>query len=122
MKQAFPTPGILSGSASTSLLDAEVRENSNTDTLLRVEGLSKIYPGNRSTGRGALKLFDSLDLTVNRGELVAIVGQSGSGKSTLLHMLGALDTPTAGTIYFAATQVTNLTTRQAARFRNEQVG
>jgi lipoprotein-releasing system ATP-binding protein len=54
--------------------------------------------------------------------LVAIVGQSGSGKSTLLHMLGALDAPSAGTIYCASTPVTQLTTREAARFRNEKVG
>jgi len=89
---------------------------------VRVENLSKSYPGNVRTGRGALQLFQNLSFDVASGELVAIVGQSGSGKSTLLHMLGALDAPSAGTIYFASTQVTKLSTREAARFRNEQVG
>ena len=92
------------------------------EPLLRVEGLRKEYAGNSKSGRGALRLFDDLFLEVKRGELVAIVGQSGSGKSTLLHMLGALDAPSAGTIYCATTQVTKLSSTEAARFRNEQVG
>jgi len=90
--------------------------------LLRVEALTKEYPGNRRSGRGALRLFDGLSFQVLTGELLAIVGQSGSGKSTLLHMLGALDAPSSGTIYCGSTQVTQLTTREASRFRNEQVG
>ena len=90
--------------------------------MLRVEGLTKEYAGNGKSGRASLHLFNNLSLTVNRGELVAIVGQSGSGKSTLLHMLGALDAPNSGTIYCGPTQVTKLSTREASRFRNEQVG
>jgi lipoprotein-releasing system ATP-binding protein len=86
--------------------------------LLKVQGLSKEY----KTARGTLRLFHNLDLEVAQGELLAIVGQSGSGKSTLLHMLGALDTPSAGTIYCASTQVTRLSARDAAKFRNQQVG
>jgi lipoprotein-releasing system ATP-binding protein len=120
MKQSSPTPGSLGGSATLPLPDPEVRIPA--EPLLRVEGLSKSYPGNPRTGRGALQLFSDLNFEVARGELVAIVGQSGSGKSTLLHMLGALDAPSAGTIYCATTQVTKLSTREAARFRNEQVG
>jgi lipoprotein-releasing system ATP-binding protein len=127
MKQTIPTPGSYGGSVTIPLPDPEMRQNSPSEPhlrepLLRVAGLSKEYPGNTRTGRGALRLFDGLDLEVRRGELVAIVGQSGSGKSTLLHMLGALDAPSAGTIYCATTQVTKLSTREAARFRNEQVG
>jgi len=127
MKQAFPTPGSFGGSVTVALPEQETRqfftsEPAQSTTLLRVEGLSKEYPGNSRSGRGALRLFDGLHLEVQRGELVAIVGQSGSGKSTLLHMLGALDAPSAGTIYCATTQVTKLSTREASRFRNEQVG
>ena len=128
MKQTLPTPGSYNGgSVSIPLTEPGMREISNNDgrlgePLLRVEGLSKVYPGNSKSGRGALSLFNNLDLEVRRGELVAIVGQSGSGKSTLLHMLGALDAPSAGTIYCATTQVTKLSIREAARFRNEQVG
>ena len=121
MKQGPVTPGVFSGSA-TALLEPEVRETQPSTPLLRVKGLSKTYEGNSSTRRGTLKLFQNLDLEVHRGELVAIVGQSGSGKSTLLHMLGALDTPSAGTIYCASTHVNELTPQQAARFRNQQVG
>jgi lipoprotein-releasing system ATP-binding protein len=126
MNQAFPTSDFNRGGVPVSLLDPNVRAAGEAkplvETLLKVEGLRKEYAGNAKSGRGALRLFDNLDLEVRRGELVAIVGQSGSGKSTLLHMLGALDSPSAGTIYCATTQVTKLSTREAARFRNEQVG
>jgi len=122
MKQFFPTPGTHGGSATLPLPDPETRDLQQSDLLLRVEGVSKEYAGNSKSGRGILRLFDDLNLEVKRGELVAIVGQSGSGKSTLLHMLGALDAPSAGTIYCGPTQVTKLDTREAARFRNEQVG
>jgi lipoprotein-releasing system ATP-binding protein len=127
MNQTHPTPGSSSGSATLPPPAREPRETAAGDAglsepLLRVEGLSKEYSGNARSGRGALRLFDGLDLEVRRGELVAIVGQSGSGKSTLLHMLGALDAPSAGTIYCGPTQVTKLSVREAARFRNEQVG
>ena len=122
MKQAFPTSDFNRGSVPVSLLDPNVRAKGEAETLLKVEGLRKEYAGNAKSGRGALRLFDNLDLEVRRGELVAIVGQSGSGKSTLLHMLGALDSPSAGTIYCGPTQVTQLSIREAARFRNEQVG
>jgi lipoprotein-releasing system ATP-binding protein len=123
MNQNLATPDSHGIGASVPLPDREnARATSNAEPLLRVEGLSKEYAGNSKSGRGALRLFDGLDLEVRRRELVAIVGQSGSGKSTLLHMLGALDAPSAGTIYCATTQVTKLSTKEAARFRNEQVG
>jgi lipoprotein-releasing system ATP-binding protein len=54
--------------------------------------------------------------------MVAIVGQSGAGKSTLLHILGALDTPSAGTVYCASTNVAQLSPRAAAAFRNQEIG
>jgi len=86
--------------------------------LIQVRGLEKTY----HTARGPLTLFRGLDLEITEGELVAIVGQSGTGKSTLLHILGALDTPTAGTVHCASTNVADLTPRQAAAFRNSQIG
>ena len=108
MQQNFSSSRALGGGASVAL----------AEPMVRVSGLRKEY----KTARGVLRLFDGLDLEVAEGELVAIVGQSGSGKSTLLHMLGALDTPSAGTIYCASTEVTKLTLPDSARFRNEQVG
>lgn len=86
--------------------------------LIQVQNLSKIY----KTARGAFHLFDNLDLEVAPGEMVAIVGQSGAGKSTLLHMLGALDAPSAGTVYCASTNVANLSAREAALFRSRKIG
>jgi lipoprotein-releasing system ATP-binding protein len=90
----------------------------NGSTLIEVSGLRKTY----QTARGALTLFDNLNLVVAAGEMVAIVGQSGAGKSTLLHILGALDTPSAGTVYCATTNVATLSTREAAAFRNRKIG
>jgi lipoprotein-releasing system ATP-binding protein len=74
------------------------------------------------TGRGRLVLFDGLSFNVALGEMLAVVGQSGAGKSTLLHILGALDTPSAGDVYCASTQLRTLDPRQAARFRNREIG
>ncbi len=86
--------------------------------IIQVRDLEKTY----RTARGSLTLFKGLDLDVNPGELVAIVGQSGAGKSTLLHILGALDAPTAGTVHCASTNVAGLSQREASAFRNREIG
>jgi lipoprotein-releasing system ATP-binding protein len=98
--------------------DSAVGSASVRDPLVVVQGLRKTY----TTARGALTLFDNLNLEVAAGEMVAIVGQSGAGKSTLLHILGALDTASEGTVYCASTQVSHLSPRQAAAFRNREIG
>jgi lipoprotein-releasing system ATP-binding protein len=86
--------------------------------IVEVINLEKTY----RTARGELTLFRDLSLQVEPGEQVAIVGQSGTGKSTLLHILGALDAPSAGRVYCASTNVATLTPRQAAAFRNREIG
>jgi len=86
--------------------------------LIQVSNLRKEY----TTGRGRLVLFDDLTFQVAEGEMLAIVGESGAGKSTLLHILGALDTPSSGDVYCASTHLRNLSTKEAARFRNREVG
>jgi lipoprotein-releasing system ATP-binding protein len=86
--------------------------------MLRAEGLSKIY----RTGPESLVLFEDLHFTVQAGEMAAIVGESGSGKSTLLHLLAALDVPTSGDVYFASTCISRLGPRDAAVFRNREIG
>ncbi len=86
--------------------------------VIQVQGLRKSY----QTARGPLHLFEDLDLEVQAGELVAVVGQSGAGKSTLLHILGALDAPSSGTVYCASTNLATLTLREAAIFRNREIG
>jgi lipoprotein-releasing system ATP-binding protein len=91
---------------------------SRAPEVLRVENLRKEY----TTGRGRLLLFDDISFSVAQGDLLAIVGESGAGKSTLLHILGALDAPTSGGIYFASTLLKFSSSRQAADFRNREVG
>jgi lipoprotein-releasing system ATP-binding protein len=86
--------------------------------IIQVQNLEKTY----TTARGKLTLFRGMNLEVQTGEMVAIVGQSGAGKSTLLHILGALDAPTAGTVLCASTNVAQLSSRQAAAFRNREIG
>ena len=82
--------------------------------LVEVRNLRKQY--------GRLVLFEAINFQVRRQELLAIVGQSGAGKSTLLHILGALDTPSAGDVYFASTILRSLSPAQAAEFRNREIG
>jgi lipoprotein-releasing system ATP-binding protein len=90
----------------------------DAEDIVQVTGLEKTY----RTARGPLTLFKDLHFRVACGEFVAITGQSGAGKSTLLHILGALDSPSAGTVYCASTNVATLTPRQAAAFRNREIG
>ena len=88
------------------------------DPLLRVEGLSKVF----RSGEADLVLFENLSFQVDKGTMLAIVGQSGAGKSTLLHILGALDRPSAGAVYCANSQVNTLSEDDAAEFRNREIG
>jgi lipoprotein-releasing system ATP-binding protein len=88
------------------------------DAVLRAVGLTKTY----TTGRGQLELFRELNLDVFAGEMVAIVGESGAGKSSLLHLLAALDRPSAGEVWCGESRLSQFTARQAAEFRNRDVG
>jgi lipoprotein-releasing system ATP-binding protein len=94
--------------------------------MLRAIGLGKAYPAiaaaGDNTARGEVVLFRGLDLTVATGEMVAIVGESGSGKSSLLHLMAALDTPSEGDVLVGETRLATLNPRQAAEFRNRDVG
>ena len=91
-----------------------------SDPLLRVTSLKKVY----QTGKQDLVLFDDLSFELAAGEMLAIVGESGTGKSTLLHILGALDTATAGEIWFGDTAIHQLTKdeQHGAEFRGAQLG
>jgi lipoprotein-releasing system ATP-binding protein len=112
----FSTPAV-AGQAIRYMRQSDVRVQ-QASPLIQVHNLEKTY----RTSRGDLTLFRGLELTVGAGELVAIVGQSGTGKSTLLHILGALDAPTAGTVHCASTNVAALSAREAAAFRNREIG
>jgi len=74
------------------------------------------------SGPVALNVLDNIDLDIQKGEMLAIVGASGVGKSTLLHILGALDRPTSGRVLFGDLDVFGLDSNRLARFRNERVG
>ena len=86
------------------------------------QGLALVEVRNLRKQYGRLVLFEEVNFAVKRQELLAIVGQSGAGKSTLLHILGALDTPSAGDVYFASTILRNLSPVEAAAFRNREIG
>ncbi len=90
-------------------------------TILKVEGLTKTFPiGPKNDGK--LYVLRGINLLVQEGQIVAIVGASGAGKSTLLHIVGTLDRPTSGRVLYDDVDVFELSDEDLARFRNKQVG
>lgn len=86
--------------------------------LIELEGIRKVY----GTGDLAVEALRGVDLTIERGDYVAVMGPSGSGKSTLMHILGLLDTPTAGTYRLDGAEVSAMSRRQLAHLRNRHIG
>ncbi len=86
--------------------------------LITVKGLSKTY----EVGTQKVHAVQQVDLEIQVGEYVAIMGSSGSGKSTLMNMLGCLDTPTEGTYWLNGTEVSTLSDDQLAEIRNREIG
>jgi lipoprotein-releasing system ATP-binding protein len=87
-------------------------------SFLEARGLSRTY----RNAEVPVPVFEGMDLAVERGEMLAIVGPSGIGKSTLLHLLGGLDRPDSGTISVDGRELTPLSNDELARFRNRNVG
>jgi lipoprotein-releasing system ATP-binding protein len=87
--------------------------------VLEAHALKKVYRGGDES---VLQVLSHVDLTVQRGEVVAIVGASGTGKSTLLHLLGALDQPTAGDIFMEGRPYAGLSEAERDELRNRKVG
>jgi lipoprotein-releasing system ATP-binding protein len=87
-------------------------------TVIHCEDLAKTY----AEGTLHTPVFDGLDFSVRAGETVAILGASGAGKSTLLHLLGGLDTPTAGEVYVAGQKMSALSDAERGRLRNRALG
>ena len=88
------------------------------DYIVRTVGLKKYY----RLGENTVKALDGVDFTVKEREFTAIIGKSGSGKSTLLHMIGGLDTPTAGEVYVDGRKLSDMNREQLAVFRRRKVG
>lgn len=86
--------------------------------ILSCEGVRKMY----GSGNNQVAALDGIDLTVGKGEFVAVIGASGSGKSTLLHILGSVDKPTSGKVTIDGTDLSKLNQTQAAIFRRRKVG
>jgi lipoprotein-releasing system ATP-binding protein len=86
--------------------------------VIRAEALAKTY----AEGKLRTPVFDGLDLAVHAGETVAILGASGAGKSTLLHLLGGLDTPTAGEVFVAGQKMSALSDAARGQLRNRALG
>src|SRR5690349_6121606 len=88
------------------------------EPVIRARNLTKTY----RSGDSDLVVFSGLDLEVPAGERLALVGESGAGKSTLLHILGGLDRPSSGTIYYRSKDISDLSEAELAEFRNLEIG
>lgn len=86
--------------------------------ILRTEGLTKVY----GSGDTAFEALSKVNLSIESGEFVAIIGSSGSGKSTLMHLLGGVDRPTSGHVFLNGTDVYSRSDSQLAVFRRREVG
>ena len=89
-----------------------------TAPLIQLTEIRKVY----GTGEVAVEALRGIDLTVRKGEYLAIMGPSGSGKSTLMHLLGLLDTPTSGSYRLDGEEVATLSRRRLANLRNRSIG
>lgn len=86
--------------------------------ILKCEGVRKVY----GTGGNQVVALDGINLSVEKGEFVAIIGASGSGKSTLLHILGSVDRPTEGRVLIEGADISDLNQRESAVFRRRKAG
>jgi lipoprotein-releasing system ATP-binding protein len=103
----------------TQLADGVAAEDpGNIAVVLESRGLKKTY----GSGEKSITVLADANLSLRRGEMVAIVAPSGAGKSTLLHLLAALDTPTSGTVYFATKAIESIDDAALADFRNRAIG
>jgi len=90
----------------------------NSNALIKLENVKKAY----SVGKKEFLALKGIDLNINKGEFLAIVGKSGSGKSTLLNLLGGIDTPTEGSIIINGNELNGMKENQLSHFRSENIG
>ncbi|MEB2363191.1 MAG: ABC transporter ATP-binding protein [Bryobacterales bacterium] len=91
---------------------------SDNDISFKALGLTRRY----QSGQSELVVFAGLNLDVYRGERLALIGESGAGKSTLLHLLGGLDRPSEGTIFFETREISGLSDAELSNYRNREIG
>ena len=91
---------------------------SDESAIIETRNLTKIY----RTPASEIVVFDSINLAIPKGRLIAVIGPSGAGKSTLLHLLGGLDEPTRGEVLFKGREIFKMNSTDLARFRNRHVG
>ncbi len=102
---------------------ASVQPDDSAEPLIRAEDLCKTYSlDNGINGTVNSQVLYDVNLSIGRGEFVAIMGHSGSGKSTLMNLLGCLDTPTSGHYWLAGRDVASLSEDELARVRNRSIG
>ena len=92
----------------------------SSETVLRCCDITKTY--NSRSGSGELQILKGVNLELQAGEITAIVGSSGSGKSTLLHIIGGLDQPSSGTLYWNDKPINSYTQEELAELRNQYIG
>lgn len=88
------------------------------DNLIKVQDMCKVY----NPGENEVRALDHVNLEIERGEFVAIIGHSGSGKSTLMNMLGCLDIPTSGSYFLNGKDVSAMKDNQLSEIRNQEIG
>jgi len=93
---------------------------SDSALVLRGEGISKSYKSEQADTR--LEVLKNVSIDIKEGSITSIVGSSGSGKSTLLHILGGLDKPDSGTVYWGNQKISDMKSDQLADFRNKNIG
>ncbi|PIE47998.1 MAG: lipoprotein-releasing system ATP-binding protein LolD [Gammaproteobacteria bacterium] len=93
-------------------------QTQNNKEILRAKNISKVY----NEGKISTQVLHDLNVSINEGERVAIVGTSGSGKSTLLHLLGGLDTPTKGEVWLKGELLNTMDETQRGEMRNQHLG
>ncbi|MGP1274672.1 MAG: ABC transporter ATP-binding protein [Caulobacterales bacterium] len=89
-----------------------------TSALYELKGLSKRY----TRGKETVAIFDELDMSIHQGDFIAIMGPSGSGKTTLLNLLGGIDKPSAGQVFFEGQRIDNLSQGKLAKWRAKNAG